>query len=201
MANLAERAVSRSIGRLLPVRRRVDSADWYRGNAGSVWLGHTDLGWLADSPARRLRTRYLMEVERRGRRGSPPGDGSVRPKRCTIWRRYEALRSYLFEGRTAAEVAQAFGYPVQTLHSMVRDLRSGRREFFVSSRPGPRRAPGKERAHDRIVELRAAGHSIDEFAHALVCEGTVLTFFAHDADTTTSPTPTPTCERPSRLAR
>jgi hypothetical protein len=84
------------------------------------------------------------------------------------------LRSYLFEGRTAAEVAQAFGYTVQTLHSMVRDFRSGRREFFVSSRPGPRRAPAKERAHDRIVELRAAGHSIDEIAHALGREGIPL---------------------------
>jgi hypothetical protein len=84
------------------------------------------------------------------------------------------LRSFLFEGRSAAEVAQAFGYTVQTLHSMVRDFRSGRREFFVASRPGPRRAPAKERAHDRIVELRAAGHSIDEIAHALVREGMPL---------------------------
>jgi hypothetical protein len=40
----------------------------------------------------------------------------------------------------------------------VRDFRSGRREFFVSSRPGPKRAPAKDRAHDRIVELRSAGH-------------------------------------------
>ena len=82
-------------------------------------------------------------------------------------RRYEALRAYLLEGRRAAEVAGAFGYTVQTLNSMVRDFRAGRREFFVSSRPGPKRAPGKERAHDRIVELRAAGHSIDEIALVL----------------------------------
>jgi hypothetical protein len=80
----------------------------------------------------------------------------------------------LFEGRSAAEVAEAFGYTVQTLNSMVRDFRSGRREFFVSARPGPRRAPAKERAHDRIVELRAAGHSIDEIAHALAREAMPL---------------------------
>ncbi len=71
-------------------------------------------------------------------------------------------------------MARAFGYTVQTLHSMVRDFRSGRREFFVSSRPGPRRAPAKERAHDRIVELRAAGHSIDEIATALAREAMPL---------------------------
>jgi transposase len=84
------------------------------------------------------------------------------------------LRAYLFEGRSAAEVAQAFGYTVQTLHSMVRDFRSGRREFFVSSRPGPRRAPAKERARERIVQLRSAGHSIDEIATVLAREGMPL---------------------------
>jgi hypothetical protein len=56
----------------------------------------------------------------------------------------------------------------------VRDFRSGRREFFVSSRPGPRRAPAKDRAHDRIVELRSAGHSIDEIALVLGREGIAL---------------------------
>jgi transposase-like protein len=125
--------------------------------------------------------------------------GSVRPTRCTIGivqsarspqsrpggeffadpadptqRRYEALRAYLFEGRSAAEVAEAFGYTVQTLNSIVRDFRAGRREFFRSSRPGPKRAPAKERAHDRIVELRTAGHSIDEIALVLAREGIAL---------------------------
>ena len=79
-------------------------------------------------------------------------------------RRYEALRAYLFEGRPAAEVAKAFGYTIETLNSLVRDFRAGRREFFLSSRPGPKRAPAKDRAHGRIVELRSAGHSIDEIA-------------------------------------
>jgi hypothetical protein len=89
-------------------------------------------------------------------------------------RRYEALRAYLLERRPAPEVAQAFGYTVETLNSMVRDFRAGRREFFVSSRPGPKRAPTKERAHGRIVELRAAGHSIDEIAVVLGREGMPL---------------------------
>src|SRR5436190_5670755 len=126
-------------------------------------------------------------------------DGSVRSLRCTIGivqsarspqprsggeffarpadatqRRYEALRAYLFEGWPAAEVADAFGYTVETLNSMVRDFRAGRREFFVSSRPGPKRAPAKERAHSRIVELRSAGHSIDEIALVLGREGIAL---------------------------
>ena len=89
-------------------------------------------------------------------------------------RRYEALRAYLFEGRPAAEVAKAFGYTIETLNSLVRDFRAGRREFFLSSRPGPKRAPAKDRAHGRIVELRSAGHSIDEIALVLGREGIAL---------------------------
>jgi hypothetical protein len=125
--------------------------------------------------------------------------GSVRPTMCTIGivqsarspqprpggeffaqpadptqRRYEALRAYLLERRPAAEVATAFGYTTETLNSIVRDFRSGRREFFVSARPGPKRAPAKDRAHDRIVELRSAGHSIDEIALVLAREGIAL---------------------------
>ena len=84
------------------------------------------------------------------------------------------MRAYLFEGRSAAEVAEAFGYTIETLNSMVRDFRAGRREFFVLSRPGPKRAPAKERAHARIVELRSAGHSIDEIALVLTREGITL---------------------------
>jgi hypothetical protein len=60
------------------------------------------------------------------------------------------------------------------LLSAVRDFRAGAREFFVTGRPGPKTAPAKEAARPRIIELRAAGHSIDEIAEALAAEGTPL---------------------------
>ncbi len=103
----------------------------------------------------------------------PGGEFFVRPTDPTQ-RRYEALRAYLLERRPAAEVAAAFGYSTETLNSIVRDFRAGRREFFVSARPGPKSAPAKERARARIVALRQAGHSIDEIALALEREGTAL---------------------------
>jgi len=56
----------------------------------------------------------------------------------------------------------------------VRDFRAGNRDFFVSGRPGPKTAPAKDAARPRIIELRAAGHSIDEIARALAAEGTPL---------------------------
>ena len=88
--------------------------------------------------------------------------------------RYEALRAYLAEGLPAAEAAARFGYTPTSLLSAVRDFRAGARDFFVSGRPGPKTAPGKDAARPRIIELRAAGHSIDEIADALAADGTPL---------------------------
>ena len=56
----------------------------------------------------------------------------------------------------------------------MQDFRAGARDFFTDSRPGPRTAPGKDAAKARIIELRAAGHSIDEIAEVLAREGTPL---------------------------
>src|SRR5256886_8135746 len=89
-------------------------------------------------------------------------------------RRYESLRAYLAEGLPADQAAARFGYTPASLLSAVRDFRAGARDFFVSGRPGPKTAPGKDAARPRIIELRAAGHSIDEIATALAAEGTPL---------------------------
>lgn len=78
------------------------------------------------------------------------------------------------EGRPAAEVAAALGYTTSAFESVVRDFRAGDREFFVERRPGPKVAPAKEAARARIVELRRAGHSIDEIGAALAAEGMPL---------------------------
>jgi len=89
-------------------------------------------------------------------------------------RRYEALRAYLVDGCPAAQVAARFGYTVAALQSAVRDLRAGRRGFFTPPRPGPKRAPAKDAARDRVLALREAGHSVDEISDALAAEGTPL---------------------------
>jgi hypothetical protein len=60
------------------------------------------------------------------------------------------------------------------LLSAVRDFRAGARDFFVTGKPGPKTAPGKDAARPGILQLRAAGHSIDEIAAALAAEGTPL---------------------------
>lgn len=90
-------------------------------------------------------------------------------------RRYEALRCYLYEGASAADVADRFGYTVDTVRTLVRDFRAGRRGFFVAATPGPKSAPAKDAARDRIIALRTTGGlSIDEIAGVLAREGTPL---------------------------
>ncbi|MEX2465743.1 MAG: helix-turn-helix domain-containing protein, partial [Gemmatimonadota bacterium] len=87
-------------------------------------------------------------------------------------RRYEALRAYLHDGLTSTEVAERFGYSPQTVRTLVRDFRAGRDVFFIDPRPGPKSAPAKTAARDRIVELRRDhGLSIDEIAVVLEREG------------------------------
>ena len=103
----------------------------------------------------------------------PGGEFFAAPTGATQ-RRYEALRAYLHDGEPAAAVAERFGYTPASLNSAVRDFRAGAQEFFLTAIPGPKRAPAKDAARSRIVELRTEGHSIDEIATALAAEGLAL---------------------------
>jgi hypothetical protein len=103
----------------------------------------------------------------------PGGEFFLRPEDPTH-RRYEALRAYLMDGLPATEVADRFGYTPGAVQSLVRDFRGGQREFFRSGTPGPKSAPAKDAARERILQLRAAGHSIDEIRAVLAEEGTPL---------------------------
>jgi hypothetical protein len=71
---------------------------------------------------------------------------------------------------SAAEAAARGGYTTGSFRVAVREFRAGNREFFLSSKPGPKTAPAKDAARSRILELRASGHSIDEIAAALAEE-------------------------------
>src|SRR6266545_4812937 len=83
----------------------------------------------------------------------------------TAQRRYEALRAYFLEGTTAAQAS---------VQAMVRDFRAGDRAFFARRRPGPAAAPAKQAAHDQVLRLRAAGHSVTQIEQALADTPTPL---------------------------
>jgi transposase len=90
-------------------------------------------------------------------------------------RRYEALRAYFVEERSAGEIAERFGYTkasVQTLVSQYRqaDLAG----LFAQTRPGPKRQPKKDAARERVISLRRERHGLDEIVAELARAGTPL---------------------------
>ena len=103
----------------------------------------------------------------------PGGEYFAAPTEATQ-RRYEALRAYLYEGLPATEAAHRYGYTQTSLASMARDFRAGRRDFFTTAKPGPKTAPAKDTARERIIELRQGGHSAYEIAATLAEEGIAL---------------------------
>jgi transposase len=90
-------------------------------------------------------------------------------------RRYEALRAYWVEERSAGEIAERFGYSkgsVQTLISRYRQADLA--ELFARSRPGPKRQPKKDAARERVLALRRERHGIEEIVAELARAGTPL---------------------------
>ena len=89
-------------------------------------------------------------------------------------RRYEALRGYLYEGLPIDTAAARSGYSAATLRSLVRDFRAGKTGFFLNPRPGPTRAPAKNAAREKIIELRRAGQWATQISEALAGTATPL---------------------------
>jgi transposase len=87
-------------------------------------------------------------------------------------RRYEALRAYFIEDASAAEVAARFGYSPATVHQLAAELRAGRTQLFVSSKPGPKGPRKAGRIRDQVLALRAEDHSVTDIARRVTLDGT-----------------------------
>jgi transposase len=83
-------------------------------------------------------------------------------------RRYEALRAYFVDGLPAAEVGDRFGYSAATVHQLAAELRAGRTQLFVSSKPGPKGPRKSARIRDQVLALRAQDHSVTDIAHRVL---------------------------------
>ncbi len=87
-------------------------------------------------------------------------------------RRYQALRAYLYEGASLGQAAVRFGYTPATLESLARDLRAGKLVLFApAGKPGRKRAPKKDRARARVIQLRREGLSVYQISTRLAMEG------------------------------
>jgi transposase len=104
-----------------------------------------------------------------------PGAEAFLEPSGSVQRRYEALRAYLVDGKPAAEVADRFGYSTASIHQMATMLRRGKIHLLTENKPGPK-GPRKitGRLRERVLQLRAAEHSVTEIAAALLAEGTPI---------------------------
>ena len=87
----------------------------------------------------------------------------------TAQKRYEALRAFFLEKKTAEEVAERFGYTVSSFYSLTRDFRdfirnSGSREdmFFMTRSPGRKEKDSQGTITGLIVSLRKKHLSVPE---------------------------------------
>lgn len=83
-------------------------------------------------------------------------------------RQYEALRAYFVEGRSTAEVAQAFGYTPGSLRVICHQFRHDPdRVFFADPPRGPQQQPHKSRARRLIIAMRKRNLSVYDIADEL----------------------------------
>src|SRR5664279_1757731 len=158
-----------SVKVLSPAARLVESqrckthgSDVVDDRPGSCWTAHV-AGTAKPTPSRRAAPGAAR----------PGGEFFARPTGPNH-RRYEALRGYLYEGLPIQDAAARAGYSTATLRSLARDFRAGKTGFFINPRPGPTRAPAKNAARDKIIELRRAGQSAKEISEALAGTQTPL---------------------------
>jgi hypothetical protein len=87
-------------------------------------------------------------------------------------RQYEALRAYFVEGRSAAEVAERFGYTPGSFRVLAHHFRHDPlRAFFLPTNKGPH-APIKRLAlRNRVIALRKQNLSIYDISRALQADG------------------------------
>ncbi len=83
-------------------------------------------------------------------------------------RLYEALRAIFVERLAVKEVAERFGYTVNTLHVLSSHFRTGKvGSFFIESKRGPKSRPKRDPVRDTVIELRKKNCSVYDIARVL----------------------------------
>lgn len=87
-------------------------------------------------------------------------------------RRYEALRAYFVEERSAGEVAKQFGYTPGSVRVMAHEFRSNPgREFFLPPERDTKTDTKRKQLRDSVVTLRKQNLSVHDISRALSREG------------------------------
>ena len=91
----------------------------------------------------------------------------------TAHKKYEALRAFYYEGKSAAQVAKMFGYTKNAFYSITRDFNKDLKEdsypvnrFFINSSPGPKKYQ-KSHIVNFIINLRKKYLSVSDIKSIL----------------------------------
>ena len=83
-------------------------------------------------------------------------------------RLYEALRAIFVDRLAFKEVAERFGYTVNTLHVLSSHFRTGKvGPFFIESKRGPKSRPKRDPVRDTVIQLRKKNCSVYDIARIL----------------------------------
>jgi len=85
-------------------------------------------------------------------------------------KQYEAIRAYIIDGLSAKNAAKQFGFTIKTMLSLLRDLRSGKLEFFPKQRTGPKDRRVNRYIRQKICTFRKQNLSTLEISEKLYLE-------------------------------
>ena len=90
-------------------------------------------------------------------------------------RKYEALRAYFVDQHPSQVVAKEFGYTVGSFRVLCHSFRNDPEKlFFLETRPGPKFAPKRDQARERVIALRKQNYSTEDISLLLRDEGVSL---------------------------
>jgi len=85
-------------------------------------------------------------------------------------KQYEAVRAFIIEGKTAAEIAKQFGYAINNIYTLIRDAKAGNLDLFPEVVKGIKRRHTPDAVQEKIIEYRNKNLSIIDISKKLADE-------------------------------
>lgn len=91
----------------------------------------------------------------------------TKPK-TTVQRQYETLRALIVDDIPASAVAKKYGYAINTIYSLVHELKSGSLSFFQDTKHGPKERQTPENIQKFVINYRSENLSVKDICSRLL---------------------------------
>ena len=91
--------------------------------------------------------------------------------RSSRQKQYETIRAVVMDKLSPAEAGRMFGYKVNTVNSLLRDVKRGKLIFFPEVKPGPRQRSTSIAVQETIIRYRKKHLSSPDIHNRLLSEG------------------------------